>query len=201
MTFNKILLADNNEDFIAITTEFLKTCGFEVIVATNPIVAHQILLQEKDQLLVAIFDARLMDDFDERDTSGIDLARLFKTVPSIVLTSFPTVPDAIATLKPTNGLSAAKDYIDKRAGLEFLLQAIKNVSLLPSTEKIREELIEHFNVSELRDLCLILHIDYEFLAGTSKQDKIRELILFFQRREELAELVTACRKQRPSIFG
>jgi CheY-like chemotaxis protein len=86
MAKNTILLADNDEDFIEITVEFLEGCGFEILTATNPFTAHQILLREQEQIQVAVFDSRLMDDFDEHDTSGIDLAKLFTIVPSIILT-------------------------------------------------------------------------------------------------------------------
>lgn len=39
-----------------------------------------------------------------------------------------------------------------------------------------------FNVSELQDLCLELGVDYDNLAGSSKADKARELLLYCERR-------------------
>ena len=200
MAQNRILLADNDQDFIAITTEFLESYGFEVITASNPLAAHQILLREQEQIQVAVFDSRLLNDLDERDTSGIDLARLFARVPSIVLTRFPSVPDAVAALRPLNGLSPAKDYVDKRDGLDILLQAIENILLLPSPLELHEKLMTHFSESDLHQLCFSLNVNYDDLPGRTRRGKARELILCFEKQSRLAELVAACRKERPGQF-
>ena len=200
MIYNTIFLADNDEDFVAITTEFLEDCNFKVITATNPLTAHQILLQNQGQIQVAIFDSRLMDDMDERDTSGIELAKLFTIVPSIILTRFPSVPDAVAALRPLNGRPPARDYVDKRDGLEVLLQAIQNILPPPSTIEIHEKLMRHFSEGDLRQLCFALNVDYDNLPGRSRRGKARELVLFFEKQGRLPELVAACRKERPSIF-
>ena len=47
---------------------------------------------------------------------------------------------------------------------------------------IHQLLVDHFNESELKDLCFQLQIDYENLAGSAKPDKARELIAYFDRR-------------------
>lgn len=200
MAKNTILLADNDEDFIEITVEFLEGCGFEILTATNPFTAHQILLREQEQIQVAVFDSRLMDDFDEHDTSGIDLAKLFTIVPSIILTRFPSVPHAVEALRPLNGRPPARDYIDKRDGLDVLLQAIQNILPLPSPLEIHKKLMAHFSESDLRHLCFILKVDYENLPGQTRRGKARELILYFEKHERLSELVAACRRERPWLF-
>lgn len=200
MANNTILLADNDEDFIAITVEFLESQGFKILTATNPLTAHQILLQDQAQIQAAVFDSRLMDDLDERDTSGIELAKLFTMVPSIILTRFPSVPDAVKALRPLNGRSTARDYVDKRDGLDTLLQAIHKILPLPSLVEIHKKLMTHFNESELRHLCFMLQLDYDDLPANDKRGKVRELILYYERYERLAELVAACCKERPSLF-
>ena len=57
----------------------------------------------------------------------------------------------------------------------------------------------HFDESELRDLCFDLQINYEDLPGQSRRDKTRELVTFCQRRRQLPELVEACRQLRPNV--
>lgn len=63
----------------------------------------------------------------------------------------------------------------------------------------RQKIAKHFNDSELRALCFDMGIDYEDLGGNGKADKIRELIAYCERRNNLAELLDICRQQRPDI--
>lgn len=65
--------------------------------------------------------------------------------------------------------------------------------------KFREELVNHFSLSGLKDLCFDLGVDYESLPGATKGDKARELITYFERRRNIAELVDACRERRPKV--
>ena len=57
---------------------------------------------------------------------------------------------------------------------------------------------EHFNLTELRDLCLALEIDYENLAGSSKADKARELMLYCDRHGLGNKLLQASSHLRPN---
>ncbi len=67
--------------------------------------------------------------------------------------------------------------------------------------KLHQILSTLFNESELRDLCFNLGIDYENLPGVSKPDKARELVVYFQRRDQLANLISVCQKLRPNAFA
>jgi hypothetical protein len=57
---------------------------------------------------------------------------------------------------------------------------------------------EHFNLSELRELCLELEIDYENLAGSSKADKARELLLYCDRHGLGNKLLQTSSHLRPN---
>jgi hypothetical protein len=57
----------------------------------------------------------------------------------------------------------------------------------------------HFSTDELADLCRVLHVDYENLPGSGKSMKIRELIIYLERRDKLANLFKAGKQLRPDI--
>jgi hypothetical protein len=56
-----------------------------------------------------------------------------------------------------------------------------------------------FDESELRDLCFDLALDYDELSGQNKRDKARELLIHFERRQRLNELMTAVQQLRPHL--
>jgi len=76
--------------------------------------------------------------------------------------------------------------------------------------KLIEVLDTRFDSDGLRSLCLDLRtahpdrmvhlpLDYDDLPGRVKAAKVRELILYCQRRDMLSELASAIRRQRPDI--
>lgn len=65
--------------------------------------------------------------------------------------------------------------------------------------QLRDLIHEYFNVSELRTLCFNINIDYEDLIGETKEDKVRELLLYCTRHGSVTELVNACRQARPQV--
>jgi hypothetical protein len=66
---------------------------------------------------------------------------------------------------------------------------------------LRVEMVNHFNESELRNLSFDLQINYDALPGSGTDNKCRELILYCLHRGRLAELLSACAKQRPTLFN
>lgn len=57
---------------------------------------------------------------------------------------------------------------------------------------------EHFNLTELQELCLELGIDFDNLAGSAKADKARELLLFCERHGRADKLVNVTYHHRPN---
>ena len=55
-------------------------------------------------------------------------------------------------------------------------------------ELIFKTFFQKYNLSELKTLCFILNIDYDLLSGSNKEDKIRELIMYLERRNHLTHL-------------
>jgi Effector-associated domain 7 len=65
--------------------------------------------------------------------------------------------------------------------------------------KLRQLLNEHFNDSELQDLCFDIGIDYESLPGPGKSDKARGLVAHARRHGQTTKLLIKCRESRPDV--
>jgi hypothetical protein len=56
-----------------------------------------------------------------------------------------------------------------------------------------------FGASELRSLYFELKVDYDDLPGERKEDKVRELVTYMDRRGRLSELEETVRRLRPDV--
>ena len=65
--------------------------------------------------------------------------------------------------------------------------------------RLRQNLNDVFNETEIRNLCWDLGIDYENLSGSNKLDKTRELLDYLDNRSRLADLLVILTKERPKI--
>ena len=63
--------------------------------------------------------------------------------------------------------------------------------------RLRHFLTEYFSLSELKDLCFDLGVDYEMFPHQTKSDLSRELLAYFERTQNLSCLVAEMVKQRP----
>lgn len=63
---------------------------------------------------------------------------------------------------------------------------------------LQQQLVEHFDLSEMKQLCFELHIDFEDLAGDKKTDKARELVKLGYRNGRIPEIVQCCAELRPN---
>lgn len=66
-------------------------------------------------------------------------------------------------------------------------------------DALRRIIVETFDYNEVRDLCFDLHIDYESVPGRNKSAKVRDLIIYLERRGRIDELVTYIQRKRPQI--
>ncbi|MCB8942898.1 MAG: leucine-rich repeat domain-containing protein [Ardenticatenaceae bacterium] len=64
---------------------------------------------------------------------------------------------------------------------------------------LRQTLLQAFSDDELNDLCFELGLDFTDLPGDTRIDKVRELILWFERRGQLEKLIEYARVQRPHL--
>lgn len=121
-----ILFADNNPDFLATRQEFLEQQGYHVIPVLNTEAARSELAGRNVSL--AILDIRLEDDEDEKDMSGLALAKAdaYRNIPKIILTGFPSYDVVREALRQgPGGLSPALAFLEKKEGREAMLIAVK----------------------------------------------------------------------------
>ena len=122
----RILLADNDPDFLRTRRAILEDAGYQVIPAANPDEAKRIL--DAGNIDLAILDIRLDDNKNERDISGLTLAKKTNPqIPKILLTQFPTydlVRESLAA--DLDGLPAAVKFVVKQEGAEAMLRAVRD---------------------------------------------------------------------------
>lgn len=123
MSVKSVLIVDNSDTLG--TREFLARHGFQVLNATNPQEGRRRL--EEGAVDLAVIDLRLVDEDDESDFSGLELARTCApAVPKIIWTKFPSYEIARDALGPVmDGLPAAVGFVGKQEGPRALLRTIR----------------------------------------------------------------------------
>lgn len=126
MSKGKLLLSDNDLDFLTILAEHLTRDGYEVVTANSSAEARRIL--EHGEIDLAILDIRLTNDNDENDITGLVLAKsIAPEIPKIIQTRFPTYEAVREALGSSfEGIPTAVDFVTKQEGPEALLTAIKS---------------------------------------------------------------------------
>lgn len=79
------------------------------------------------------------------------------------------------------------------------IQGIITMTNQTSNMDLHKLLNKHLNDDELRTLCLYLNMDYDNLDGGGKSGKLRELILYFERRGEMPKLISTISTHYPNI--
>lgn len=163
-----ILFADNDPDFLNTRAAYLKPTDYAVLKASTPAEAEDLLRNAGIDL--AILDVRLLDDDDDRDTSGLALAENpeFRHIPKIVLTGYASVESAQRVLVPgPNGIAPAINYILKEKGPDALLQAVQQ-AIETYAHKPMVELRQPIPSSDLVKACLQGNCIAFIGAGLSK---------------------------------
>ena len=120
-----ILFADNDAAFLKTRAKFLEKEGYKVVPAGTFTEARRILEQAVVDL--AILDLRLNDDDDDKDISGLTLAKeTSSTIPKVILTNFPTIEAVREALGPnSDGIPSAVAFVSKQEGPEAMLRAVR----------------------------------------------------------------------------
>ncbi len=73
-------------------------------------------------------------------------------------------------------------------------------SVREQRKRVRENMIKFFNLSELKDICFDMEIDYETLSEHGNlKGFVRELLAYAGRIGRLNELIQICQEERPSL--
>ena len=121
----RILLADNKPSYSETCAEYLQLRGYQVDHVASPEECERAVETDTPHLL--ILDLRMRDDTDEKDVSGLTLAKkLHPRLPKIILTAFPTWEMTREALTITEqGLPAATAFVSKLEGLPVLHQYVQ----------------------------------------------------------------------------
>jgi DNA-binding response OmpR family regulator len=171
----KVLLADNDAHFLNTRARFLQREGYEVIRAFT--------LQEAEQILsisgahLAVLDIRLVDDDDDKDISGLTLAKReeFRSIPKIILTRFPSYEGVREALIPRSGAPAAIDYVGKGEGVSALITAVNKA--FSEQIKINSDLVIQSDVTKISFVTLahLLEPDIQHETLTLRSNELDDL--------------------------
>ncbi|MCA9945183.1 MAG: LacI family DNA-binding transcriptional regulator [Anaerolineales bacterium] len=68
-----------------------------------------------------------------------------------------------------------------------------------SLVKLHKIITKRFNNSELNELCFHLGIDFDNLSGETYTNKVMNLITYLERRNQIPQLIHACKELRPNL--
>jgi len=193
-----ILFADNDPYLLETSKEFLERAGYTVITATNPEEATKKL--ETGGIDVAVLDIRLKDDDDERDRSGLMLAKsVARSVPKIIVTSFPSYDYVREAIRPQlDGLPVAVKFIARDEGLVAVREAIDDILGIVSAQKAgipptHKVFVAHGHDLETRDIVndFLRSIGLEPINLAEEPDRGDTIIEKFERYSKEANFAIA----------
>jgi predicted nucleotide-binding protein len=171
-----ILYAENKLKLLGSVKEMLEREGYNVIPATNPEEAKNIL--HREQLDLAILDIRLKDDDSESDKSGLLLARdEAPHVPKIILTALDDPDIIIEALTSKNGLGEGTvNYLLKKDLRKKLIKTVR------SAIKHRIFIVHgHDKAAKLETVQFIKNIDLRPVVLSDELDRGDTIIENFER--------------------
>jgi hypothetical protein len=176
-------LPDGTAAPTAVTSHRPTTSPIPRAVADNRAVAvdYGMLFQEikqrfsREDVLDLIFDL----DLNENEVMPVnqDMVQLIVNVM-----------DRVEAKGETTALALAVERILTPPPPENLPRLEKITAASPPTI-LRQYLLTHYDLAQLQQAASTLAVDWENLSGSSKQAKVRELLLFLHRRNRLDELV------------
>lgn len=128
MTEKTILLANRDRDSLHITREFLERKGLATVVASTVDEALRNCGRYKPHL--AILDIRLQDETDERDLSGLELAKRLRQqnmIPAIILTLVDANERQHQRFVSEMRNVSAVVFVRRQDGLPALYEALLNL--------------------------------------------------------------------------
>lgn len=175
----KILLMDNDKDFLEVHGRLLVQAGYEVLNANSTTEATALLVDQFVHL--AILDVRMEDDEDPQDISGLKLAEteVNQAIPIIFLTAYPSWEYAKKALgAASTGLQIA-DMVDKADGPDALLQAVEKA--FTNYVLVNDQLVIRWNEREKLSFAFFITLLEPQLATEDLPVRISEIEALFRR--------------------
>ncbi|MBI2759791.1 MAG: winged helix-turn-helix domain-containing protein [Chloroflexi bacterium] len=174
MYVRRILFADNDPEFLTARSEILERAGYQVTAASSLAQAEEALTDYWFHL--AILDVRLIDDFDERDLSGLRLAKqeAHSCIPKIILTKFP---EHIREM--LDGLSPILEFVAKADDSRVLLRSMDNA--FEHRLRINSDLIIQFNPHNSTNFLHLASLIDTNLRNELVLDRAKELEDLFRK--------------------
>jgi DNA-binding response OmpR family regulator len=197
-----LLVADNDVEALATVEEYLSSLGFKVLTAASPGEAKRIF--DTQLVHLAIFDMRMVDDNDEKDRSGLKLAReVSPSIPKLILTKFPTHEDVRDAMKlDDRALPPAVDFLNKLDGLEKLGEAIKHA--VARYVRVNHDLVILFNETHGNNFFHLAGLITPNASGEllrSNAEELEDLFrrLFYQNQQIKIDRLLWHRHQRVAV--
>jgi DNA-binding response OmpR family regulator len=193
----RVLFVDNDPDFLDTRSEHLEKAGFELFKATSFEKAEQILGDHWIHL--AIIDIRLRDDNDDKDTSGLMLAKqkAYRSVPKIILTRFPSYEYVREALGPAlDGLPPAVEFLAKQEGAAAMMQAVEKA--FAKYVRINQNLtIRYGSDLSFFHLAHLIEPEIDSTRIPDRGDELEDLFrrLFYDSRQVTISRTLAWRKK------
>ncbi len=173
----QVLFVDNDPDFLDTRAEFLENAGYRVMKAYTLEQARQLLADARVHLI--ILDIRMVNEDDEKDTSGLTLAKdpAYRPLPKIILTGYPSYKYVREVLGPAlEGLPPAVDFLAKDEGPGAMIQAAARAF----AQHVRLNWDLHINWDPRE------HLSFLHLVSPLQPDLPNDTLL--QRADELEDL-------------
>jgi DNA-binding response OmpR family regulator len=198
----KLLLADNDSHFLGTLGEYLEAHKVNVHYASSVDEARRSL--EDDWFDVAVLDIRLVDDSDDKDHSGLDLARgVAPGIPKLILTSFPSWQAVRDSLGQGRDGEPAVAFLAKEEGVDAVARAVLDV--LAKRRSVGSEVILEWGYIDCSAILLAIEpnvapakmdgrnaeIEHLFRHAFSSASHIRIVRFLWKRRGCLAVHVFA----------
>lgn len=108
----RVLIVDNEEQIVELYQEFMEVWGYSAVIAEG--VGNELLEDARKKARrfrcqMALVDMRLADNFDDEDTSGLNLIKEIKPAETIIVSGFGTLDLALETVKNRG----AADFFEK----------------------------------------------------------------------------------------
>ena len=173
----KLLLVDDEEEFLTSTSQALGRRGFDVNVAPNGVTALELV--EKNSYDIILLDVK-MPDID-----GIEVFRQIREklpdLPVILLTGHGSIDDAFYTSK--DGIA---DYLTKPIDIENLSERLHKI--VEKAEKQREDNDNTISPMSFGEVIKVMHVDDEvdFLESMKRVLERRNMEVTTAESGELA---------------